>query len=90
MTGRTITDVRRLQRDLAAARKRGYTSSLGERQADAASVAAPVLNHDVHPIAVISVRGPLERFKAEVPRCAELLLQATGRLSARMGHQPAP
>jgi DNA-binding IclR family transcriptional regulator len=86
LTNATITDVRHLRRDLAAARKRGYTSSLGERQAGAASIAAPVLNHVAQPIGAISVSGPLERFQPEVRRCARLLLEATARLSARMGY----
>lgn len=88
-TGQTITDVDQFRRDLAAARKRGYTASLGERQAGAASVAAPVFNYADRPIAVVSVSGPLERFKPEAARCAEWLLQATARLSARMGHKTA-
>ncbi|MFI2664226.1 IclR family transcriptional regulator [Micromonospora carbonacea] len=85
-TEQTITDPRRLRDDLASARERGYTSSLGERQASAASVAAPVLNDAGRPVAVVSVCGPLERFKPKAARCAELLLQATARLSERMGH----
>jgi DNA-binding IclR family transcriptional regulator len=88
LTGETITDVSRLRRDLTAARRRGYTTSLGERQVGAGSIAAPVLNQADEPVAVISVSGPVERFKPEVRRCAELLLQATNRLSARMGHHP--
>lgn len=86
LTNQTITDVRQLRRDLAAARKRGYTSSLGEREAGAASVAAPVLDDAGRPIAAVSVAGPLERFKPKAARCAELLLQATARLSERMGY----
>lgn len=89
LTDHTITDVRKLRSDLEAARKRGYTSSAGERQTDAASVAAPVLNHANQPIAVLSVSGPQERFKREAARCSELLLQSTARLSALMGFQSA-
>lgn len=83
LTDRTITDLQRLRRDLAVARKRGYTMSIGERQPGAASIAAPVLDH-ARPVAVVSVSGPAERFRTEIPRCAELLLQATARLSALM------
>ncbi len=86
MTDQTITDDERLRRDLAAIRKRGYATSAGERMAGAASVAAPVLDHDDRPIAVISVSGPVERFKAEMTDCTALLLEATRRLSTRMGH----
>ncbi len=86
LTDQTITDDELLRRDLAAIRKRGYSTSAGERMTGAASVAAPVLDHDGRPIAVISVTGPGERFKAEMADCTALLLEAAGRLSTRMGH----
>jgi DNA-binding IclR family transcriptional regulator len=86
VTEQTITDRRALLAELAKVRQRGYAVSMGERQAGAASVAAPILDQDGRPAAVISVSGPLERFRDEVHDCGELLLQATARLSARMGH----
>lgn len=88
MTEHTITEPARLRKELAAIRKRGYATSVGERQAGAASVAAPVLDHDHRPVAVVSISGPAERFKSEIEVCTELLLAATARLSARMGHTP--
>ena len=86
VTDATITDPKALLAELAKVRQRGYAVSLGERQAGAASVAAPILDQDGRPVAVISVSGPIERFRDEVHDCAELLVEATGRLSARMGH----
>jgi DNA-binding IclR family transcriptional regulator len=86
VTEATITDRQALLAELAKVRQRGYAVSMGERQAGAASVAAPILDQDGRPVAVVSVSGPIERFRDEVHDCAELLLQATGRLSARMGH----
>ncbi len=86
MTDQTITDDDRLRRELATIHKRGYATSAGERMAGAASVAAPVFDHEGRPVAVISVSGPMERFKGEMTDCTALLLEATGRLSARMGH----
>lgn len=86
LTGETIIDERKLRRDLDATRRRGYATSLGERQVGAGSVAAPVRDHLGFPVAVLSVCGPVERFKPEVERCAQLLLQATARISARLGY----
>ena len=77
----------RLRRELAAIRKRGYATSVGERQSGAASVAAPVFDHDGRVAAVLSVSGPAERFKAHADDCAKLLLEATARLSGRLGHK---
>ena len=86
MTDATVTDESALRAELAEIRQRGYALSFGERQAGAASAAAPVLDHDGRPGAVVSVSGPAERFRGEVDRAVELLLESTSRLSARMGH----
>lgn len=88
LTENTITDVEALRAELAEARARGYAHSRGERQGGAASVAAPVLDHDGRPCAVVSVCGPAERFAAEEARCASALLAVTERLSRRMGYLP--
>ncbi len=86
MTEATVTDEKALRAELSEIRSRGYALSFGERQAGAASAAAPVLDHENRPAAVVSVAGPGERFRDEVDRAVTLLLEATGRLSARMGH----
>ena len=62
----------------------GYAVSFGERQSDAASVAAPVFDTD-GPVAVISVCGPIERFREPLEATAALLVDVTSGLSARLG-----
>jgi IclR family transcriptional regulator, acetate operon repressor len=89
LTDRTVTDAEALRLELADVRARGYAVSYGERQAGAGSVAAPVLDHRGQPAAVISVCGPLERFRDEVPQVADALLATTAELSRQLGHQPA-
>ncbi len=81
----TTTDPVALRKDLALVRSRGYASSFGERQEGAASVAAPVFDHENDPVAVISVCGPLERFRGEIDDIAPILLESTHRLSRRLG-----
>jgi IclR family transcriptional regulator, acetate operon repressor len=81
----TITDPGQLRRDLATIRKRGYAWSREERQPGAASVAAPVFDHEGAPVAVVSVCGPAERFRAQADRHARLLLEQVRGLSRRMG-----
>jgi IclR family transcriptional regulator, acetate operon repressor len=86
LTDGTITDPRQLRRELGAIRSRGWAQSDSERQAGAASVAAPVLNHLGVPVAVISLCGPSDRFSSEADGCVEPVLEATRRLSADMGY----
>ncbi|MFF3669378.1 IclR family transcriptional regulator [Microtetraspora malaysiensis] len=86
LTERTLVHEDVLRKDIAAIRRRGYAKSNAERQPGSASVAAPIFDHHGRPAGVISVCGPLERFRGEAQQCAEALLEATGRLSAQMGY----
>ncbi|MEV4184290.1 IclR family transcriptional regulator [Streptosporangium canum] len=86
LTTRTITDQAKLRAELAAIRRRGYATSLGERQEGAASIAAPVFDHDGGLIAAISVSGPSTRFKSHMQQSAPLLVEAADRLSAQLGY----
>ncbi len=81
----TITDPVLLRRDLEEIRQRGYAASFGERQEGAASIAAPVFDHENETVAVISVCGPVERFRDEVAEIAPVLLEATHELSRKLG-----
>lgn len=93
LTPNTVVDPVRLRRELGEIRERGWARSISERQTGAASVAAPILDYRRYPLAVISVCGPAERFEPEIEMCAEHLVVATGRISARAGNTdgaPAP
>jgi len=81
----TITDPVLLRRNLGEIRKLGYAASFGERQEGAASIAAPVFDHENETVAVISVCGPVERFRDEVDAIAPVLLEATQELSRKLG-----
>ncbi len=85
-TDATITTPRKLRTELADIRKRGYAVSLGERQIGAASVAAPVLDHDGGVVAAISVCGPLSRFEPRMRECVTLLEKASAAVSAQLGY----
>ena len=85
VTAATVTDLRKLRRELGVVRERGWAQSLGERQPGAGSVAAPVFDHRGVPVAVISVCGPAERMVGEVEMCAEHLMAATRRVSTKVG-----
>jgi len=86
LTPDTPADRGRLRQQLAETRARGWAQSLAERQAGAASVAAPVFDHRDRVAGVVSVCGPIERFRDEAAACVVPLLQVTGMLSVRLGH----
>lgn len=87
MTSLTITSAKALRPELDEIRRRGYASSMGERMDGAGSVAAPVFGHDARPVAVISVCGPVERFREEAGDAAKVLLEATAELSRQVGYR---
>jgi IclR family acetate operon transcriptional repressor len=87
LTDDTVTDRRVLAKELRQIAARGWAQSINDRQAGAASVAAPVLDHSGRPVAVLSVCGPAERFAPEAAACAERLLVSTHKLSAQLGYR---
>lgn len=89
LTDHTVVDADYLRDELRLIRERGYAVSFGERQAGAASVAAPVFNHEGEPVAVISVCGPVERIRGRVDELSRALLAEVSQLSARLGYQQA-
>jgi DNA-binding IclR family transcriptional regulator len=87
LTPDTVVDVKALRRELERIRERGYAQSFGERMAGAGAVAAPVFGLDSRPLAVISVGGPVERFRKGATETAALLVDVAARVSERMGHR---
>jgi IclR family transcriptional regulator, acetate operon repressor len=89
LTPSTVTDVRALRRELAQIREQGYAKSFGERMDGAAAVAAPIFDRAGQPAGVVSVCGPVERFRDVADDAAALLLEQTRRASMRLGHVSA-
>lgn len=90
VTPATISDRRRLRRELTQIAERGWATSVGERQVGAGSVAAPILDYRDYPIAVISVCGPADRVREAMDTIGEKLVAATSRVSRQMGHHATP
>lgn len=88
LTDTTITNPYKLRIELALIRERGYAISLQERQAGAASIAAPILDGTGRPIAAISICGPVERFRGQLEAVSPLLLQVCSEISRLLGYQP--
>ena len=85
LTGATIVSADELRAELGRIRLQGFAVSLGERQHDAGSVAAPILDHNHEPVAVISVCGPIDRFRNKITPSAAAVVEATRALSAKLG-----
>lgn len=67
---------------LAAARRRGWAQSVGERERGTASVSAPVRNPAGKVIAAVSISGPIERLTRQPGRLhAEVVCEAAAQLT---------
>ena len=84
--GRKGTVVARVRRELEEAKRRGYAASLGEIQAGINSVAAPIFDHQGHPVLTIGIVGlgsampphSLPRYGRKVREAASLITRAMG------------
>jgi DNA-binding IclR family transcriptional regulator len=89
LTPATIVDPDVLAAELALVRERGYATSAGERQGDAASVAAPVFGLSDDVVGAISVCGPRYRMSEElVGLIAPRVVAVAEHISRRLGAPP--
>ena len=80
---------RRLMRELAIIRKRGYAVSTGEYAPDSAAVAAPVRDFTGGVVAALCILLPRARLVRERQQwLVARLTDAAARLSMRMGYEP--
>ncbi len=86
LTEHTVTNADALRQELATIREQGYAATFGERLAGAGSVAAPILDHRAQPAAVLSVCGPVDRFRPRAEEIAPVLLAETRSLSEELGY----
>ncbi len=82
----TITDPDLLRAQLLEVRVRGYAYTIEELEEGLNAVAAPVRRADGEVVAAVSVAGPAFRLRpTEIPRIAQLTMDAAGAISRRMG-----
>jgi len=85
---RTITDRRRLCRDLELTRARGYAESDEEVLEGARGLAAPIFDEQGNVVGSLGIGGPRHRFRGEaVRRAVSPVLQGADLLSASLGFQ---
>ncbi len=73
LTGRTIVEPRELRRALTAIRREGVAIEDQEAVIGEAEVAAPVFDHEGHPVGAIGVAGPVERLLPDGRARAEIV-----------------
>ncbi len=88
-TARTITTRPALERDLEAARARGYATIVDELEAGLAGVGAAVIGRDGRAVAALTIYGPVVRLTDDrIPELGAALVAEASVLSSRLGHHP--
>lgn len=89
-TRMTITDPRRLRRELQLVRDRGYALSYGEYTQGASAIAAPIMGPGGQVVACMAVLGPRDRMPdSRVHQLRSLLLGAVKQVNETLS-QPVP
>jgi DNA-binding IclR family transcriptional regulator len=85
-TENTITDMAKLQEELAQIRVQGYGIAQEELELGFVACAVPIFNHDGQVVAATSVGGPSTRFQAErLQEIVNMIVRAAGRISKKIG-----
>ena len=86
-TDRTVTDGRRLKREIDEVRANGWAQAVKEREPDLNAIAAPVFGADGALVAILGVQGPSGRFGRKKRDAAlEHLLENARALSVSLGY----
>jgi IclR family KDG regulon transcriptional repressor len=89
VTSKTITDPKKLMRQLSEIRNRGYSYTKGENIPGAWGIGAPIFNAHGSVEAVLSLVGILDlKQKPPVTEYAALLNTATSEISGKLGYLP--
>jgi DNA-binding IclR family transcriptional regulator len=85
-TDTTVTDLERLQAELAETRARGYAVSAGELEPTLYGVSAPVRHEgDGRPLAIFSIWGPVNRVPvSRFPELGPVAITAAAEIRAAM------
>jgi DNA-binding IclR family transcriptional regulator len=90
-TEHTLTSIADLQSDLRTARERGFAVSEEEYERDINAVAAPILDANGCPIAVIAIVGPSFRLTREcMMMMGQAILETTSTITREIGLATLP
>jgi len=85
LTENTITDSKRLVKELQSVRRTGCAIDDRENDSDGFCIAAPIFDATARPAAAISVSGPTERIQEKREKISEMLVGTCNQISQRFG-----
>lgn len=88
LTQNTLTDIKSLQEDISATRRRGYALDLEENEYDLSCIGTIVRGADGTRPGAISLSGKPFSGEEEIERLAAILIPAATKLSFQLGYIP--
>lgn len=86
-TENTITDKRKLEKELSKVREQGFALDREENEKDVCCIAAPIKNYQGQIIAAVSISGPAFRIDKKVQNnLKEALIETSTKISKRLGY----
>jgi DNA-binding IclR family transcriptional regulator len=86
-TENTITDKRKLEKELSKVREQGFALDREENEKDVCCIAAPIKNYQGQVIAAVSISGPAFRIDKKVQNnLKEALIETSTKISKRLGY----
>ena len=86
-TENTITDSKRLAKELQSVRRTGCAIDDRENDSDGFCIAAPIFDAMGRPAAAISVSGPTDRIQENRKKISEMLVGTCNQISQRFGYR---
>ncbi len=90
-TEKTITDLKKLEKELEEIRKKGYALDRGEHEAEVRCVAAPIFDMGGRVVGALSISGPAGRLEPleENRFLIEKAVETASNISRKLGFHPS-
>jgi DNA-binding IclR family transcriptional regulator len=90
LTGRPMSGMREVRRELSEIKLQGYAISRGQRIAGAVGLAAPVFKGSGAVVAALCITLPEARYvESREAKFSQILMEQALKLSATLGYSPA-
>jgi DNA-binding IclR family transcriptional regulator len=90
-TSNTITNFKRLEKELNKIRQEGYAVSHQERAPFVSSISAPIMNYKGEVIAALCISGPIVRFTDEkISEFVKIGKTTASKISQKLGYKKTP
>jgi len=87
LTEKTITDKRKLKKELGEVKEQNFALDREENEKDVFCIAAPVRNYQGEVIAALSISSPVFRINKNVQNnLKEVLIETSKKISKRLGY----